>query len=154
VDAKEKLPKTLMEAIRYFGKPGVAVEYIARLRWPDGAFCQACGLTGEDVYFMPSQERWKCRGCKKQSSVKVGTVMEDSAVSNDKWLCAIWMVANCKNGVSSYKTHRALGVTQKTAWFMLHRIRLAMKAGGLGEPFSGPGPFEARRDLRGPKDLE
>ncbi len=146
-----KPPKTLMEAIRYFGRPGVAIEYLAGLRWPGGAFCPACGLTGEDVYFMASQERWKCRGCKKQFSVKVGTIMEDSAVSLDKWLCAIWMVANCKNGVSSYEIHRGIGVTQKSAWFMLHRIRLAMKAGGIDFPFSGSGPFEADETYVGGK---
>jgi transposase-like protein len=151
MDTATKPPKTLLEAIRYFGRPGVAREYLAGLRWPDGAFCLKCGLTGEDVYFMASQERWKCRGCKAQWSVKAGTIMEDSAVSLDKWMCAIWMVANCKNGISSYEIHRALGVTQKTAWFMLHRIRLAMKAGGLDVPFGGHGPFEADETYVGGK---
>jgi transposase-like protein len=151
MDSAKTPPKTLMEAIRYFGRPGVAREYLAGLRWPDGAFCLKCGLTGEDVYFMASQERWKCRGCKAQWSVKVGTIMEDSAVALDKWLSAIWMVANCKNGISSYEIHRALGVTQKTAWFMLHRIRLAMKAGGLDVPFGGHGPFEADETYVGGK---
>lgn len=145
-------PKTLQEAIIYFAKPGVAVEFMARLRWPDGAFCSNCGLTGDDVYFMESVQRWKCKGCKKQFSVKVGTVMEDSPIKLDKWLCAIWMVANCKNGVSSYEIHRAIGVTQKTAWFLLHRIRLAMTAGGFGAPsFSGSGPFEADETFVGGK---
>jgi transposase-like protein len=143
MDSEKTTPETLVEAIRYFGRPGVAREYLASLRWPDGAFCQKCGLTGADVYFMASQERWKCRGCKTQWSVKAGTIMEDSAISLDKWLCAIWMVANCKNGISSYEIHRALGVTQKSAWFMLHRIRLAMKVGSLDAPFDGSGPFEA-----------
>jgi transposase-like protein len=151
MDTATKPPKTLLEAIRYFGRPGVAREYLAALRWPDGAFCQKCGLTGEDVYFMASQERWKCRGCKAQWSVKVGTIMEDSAVSLDKWMCAIWMVANCKNGISSYEIHRALGVTQKTAWFMLHRIRESMKAEGIDVPFGGSGPFEADETYVGGK---
>ena len=151
MDSTKNPPKTLLEAIRYFGKPGVAVQYLAGLRWPDGAFCQKCGLTGKDVYFMASQSRWKCRGCKAQWSVKVGTIMEDSALPLDKWLSAIWMVANCKNGISSYEIHRALGVTQKSAWFMLHRIRLAMKAGGLDLPFGGRGPFEADETFVGGK---
>lgn len=118
-------PRTLMEAIIYFGKPGVARDFIAQLRWPKGPFCEKCGQT--DPMFLASVERWKCRGCGTQFSVKRGTIMEDSPISLDKWLCAMWMIANCKNGVSSYEIHRALGVTQKSAWFMLHRIRLAMK---------------------------
>jgi transposase-like protein len=151
MDSETKTPKTLMEAIRYFGEPGVAREYLAGLRWPDGAFCVKCGLTGEDVYFMASQERWKCRGCKAQWSVKVGTIMEDSAINLDKWMCAIWMVANCKNGVSSYEIHRALGVTQKSAWFMLHRIRLAMKSmNSIFNPIKG-GPVEVDETFIGGK---
>ncbi|MFI5180941.1 MAG: IS1595 family transposase [Thermoanaerobaculia bacterium] len=147
----ENRPRTLQEAIVYFSRPGAAREYLARLRWPSGPFCAGCGLTGDDVYFMASVERWKCRGCKAQWSVKVGTIMEDSPLPLDKWLCAIWMVANCKNGVSSYEISRALGVTQKSAWFMLHRIRLAMKAGGIDEPFSSGGPFEADETYVGGK---
>ncbi len=126
---RTKTPKTLMEAIRHFSEPGVALVYVARLRWPDGPFCEKCGET--DPMFLQTVERWKCRGCGNQFSVKKGTVMEDSPISLDKWLCAIWMIANCKNGVSSYEIHRALGITQKSAWFVLHRIRLAMQAGSI-----------------------
>ena len=151
MDAANNLPRTLQEAVLYFARPGVAREYLAKLRWPDGPFCPSCGLIGDDIYLMAKVERWKCRGCKRQFSVKVGTIMEDSPIRLDKWLCAIWMVANCKNGVSSYEIHRALGVTQKTAWFMLHRIRLAMNAGRIFEPFSGSGPFEADETYVGGK---
>lgn len=72
---------------------------------------------------------WKCKACKKQYTVKQGTIMEDSPIGLDKWLCAIWMIANCKNGISSYEIHRGLGITQKSAWFLLHRIRLAIQTG-------------------------
>lgn len=151
MESETSLPRTLQEAILYFARPGVAREYLAKLRWPDGPFCPKCGLVEDGIYFMASVERWKCRGCKKQFSVKVGTIMEDSPIGLDKWLCAIWMVANCKNGVSSYEISRSLGVTQKTAWFMNHRIRLAMNSGGIFEPFSGSGPFEADETYVGGK---
>lgn len=135
--ANDLSPRTLMEAIRYFTRPGVALDYVAKLRWPNGPVCEKCGLTGDDVIFLKNAQRWKCRGCKNQFSVKRGSIMEDSPLGLDKWLCAIWMIANCKNGVSSYEVARALGVTQKSAWFMLHRIRLAMENKSL-EKMSGP----------------
>ena len=124
-------PKTLIEAIRYFGQPGVALAFAAKLRWPDGIFCGRCGE--EDPMFLETAQRWKCRGCGNQFSVKKGSVMEDSAIPLDKWLCAIWMIANCKNGVSSYEISRALGITQKSAWFLLHRIRHAMQVGSIAK---------------------
>jgi transposase-like protein len=132
---QERAPRTLMEAIRYFAQPGVARDFVAQLRWPKGPFCAKCGET--DPMFLASVERWKCRGCGVQFSVKQGTVMEDSPLSLDKWLCAMWLIANCKNGISSYEIHRALGVTQKSAWFMLHRIRAAMQVGSFAKPMSG-----------------
>lgn len=135
--ANDLSPRTLMEAIRFFTRPGVALDYVAKLRWPHGPVCEKCGLTGDDVIFLKNAQRWKCRGCKNQFSVKRGSIMEDSPLGLDKWLCAIWMIANCKNGVSSYEVARALGVTQKSAWFMLHRIRLAMENKSL-EKMSGP----------------
>jgi|SRR5450759_1033234 len=132
MDSKDLSPKTLMETIRYFGKPGIALNYIAKLRWPEtGPVCEKCGLYGKDIAFLETAQRWKCRGCKNQFSVKRGTIMEDSALSLDKWLCAIWMISNCRNGISSCEIARALGITQKSAWFMLHRIRLAMEAGTI-----------------------
>jgi transposase-like protein len=129
-------PKTLLEAIRYFADLDVATEYVAKLRWPDGPVCPACGLVDEKHYYLKTRRVWKCRSCKKQFSAKLGTIFEDSSVGLDKWLAAIWMIANCKNGISSYELHRSIGVTQKTAWFMLHRIRLAMQAGTF-EKLSG-----------------
>jgi transposase-like protein len=120
-------PDTLLDAIRYFADPDVSLNFVADLRWPDGVACPVCAFT--DVSFLSTRRIWKCRSCKKQFSVKVGTIFEDSPIGLDKWLPALWMLANCKNGVSSYEIARALGVTQKTAWFMMHRIRLAMQTG-------------------------
>lgn len=121
------VPKTLLGAIRYFSNRDKCLEFVARLRWPNGPICPKCG--GVEHSFLKTRRLWKCRACSKQFSVKVGTIFEDSPIGLDKWLPALWMVANCKNGVSSYEIARALGVTQKTAWFMGHRIRLAMQTG-------------------------
>ncbi|MGC2639835.1 MAG: IS1595 family transposase [Acidobacteriaceae bacterium] len=134
-------PKTLHDAILYFANPDNCVAYMVERRWPNGVVCPTCGRT--DVAWVAKRRLWQCknRHPKAQFSAKVGTVMEDSPIGLDKWLLAMWMVANCKNGVSSWEMHRTLGVTQKTAWFLLHRIRLA-----LGEvppvKLSGPGPKE------------
>ncbi len=131
---ERELPKTLIGAIRYFSNPDVCLSFVAGLRWPDGPVCPQCGKT--EPLFLKTRRLWKCRTCKKQFSVKVGTIFEDSPIGLDKWLPALWMVVNCKNGVSSYEIARALGVTQKTAWFMAHRIRLAMQTGTF-KKFSG-----------------
>lgn len=124
-----KAPKTLLEAVRYFADEDAALEFAANVRWPEGEqVCPKCGSIGQH-YFLKNQRRWKCRDCRKQFSFKVGTIFEDSPLPMSKWLPAVWMLANCKNGISSYEMGRALGVTQKTAWFMLHRIREAMREG-------------------------
>jgi len=120
-------PQTFQEAILYFADPDRCIEYLAARRWPDGkVVCPTCGR--DDVAFLKNQRRWQCKSVHKhrQFSVKVGTVMEDSAISLEKWLPAIWAIVSNKNGISSWELHRAIGVTQKTAWFMLHRIRLGM----------------------------
>lgn len=121
-----KEPQTLVEAIRYFSDPDVCLNFVVKLRWPNGVACPTCGST--DVRFIKTRRIWECKSNheKRQFSVKVGTIFEDSAVGLDKWLAAIWMIANAKNGVSSYEVARSIGVTQKSAWFMMHRIRLAM----------------------------
>lgn len=122
-------PKTLMEAIRYFSDPETCVQFVAAMRWPNGVACPTCGSM--DVSYMPSRRIWRCktRHPKWQFSVKVGSIFEDSAIPLDKWLAAMWMIANDKNGVSSYEVARAIGVSQKSAWHMMHRIRLAMEDG-------------------------
>jgi transposase-like protein len=118
-------PKTLQEAIQHFSDEQVCIDAVAKMRWPDGPQCPAC--LAKKPYYLKTQKRFKCRDCRRQFSVKLGTIFEDSPIPLQKWLPAIWLLTNCKNGVSSWEIHRALGVTQKSAWFMLHRIRLGMK---------------------------
>ena len=120
-------PKTLQDAIVYFSNPDNCLNYLAAKRWPNGVACPTCG--SKDVIFLANQRRWKCRTKhpRQQFSIKVGTIFEDSPIGLEKWLPALWMLVNDKNGISSYEMGRALGVTQKTAWFMDHRIRLAMQ---------------------------
>jgi transposase-like protein len=123
-----KVPETLMEAIQYFADPLTCVQFFAGLRWENAeAVCPRC--TSKRVSFLSTRIMWKCLDCKKQFSIKVGTIFEDSAISLDKWLCAMFLIANCKNGVSSYEIARDVKVTQRTAWFMLQRIRHAMHTG-------------------------
>lgn len=121
------LPKTLIEAVTYFADPDNCREYMVARRWPDGVTCPQCG--SKSVYFDRSRNGWECktRHPQRKFTLKTGTIFEDSPLGLDKWLPAVWMIANCKNGVSSWELHRSVGVTQKTAWFMLHRIRLAMQ---------------------------
>ena len=121
-------PKTLQEAIQFYSDRDVCQAALADARWPDGrVICPHCG--SDLVAYLTNQRRWQCRSKhpRRQFSVKVGTIFEDSPIGLDKWFTAIWLIAGAKNGISSYEIHRAIGVTQKTAWFMLHRIRLAMQ---------------------------
>src|SRR5438094_9598855 len=127
---KAAFPETLHDAIKYFANHDHAFDFLKSIRWPDGVVkCPRCGST--EVFFLSTRKIWKCKAKheKQQFSVKVGTVLEDSPIGLDKWLSAFWLIANAKNGISSYELHRAIGVTQKTAWFMLQRIRLAMQQG-------------------------
>ncbi|MFZ1138138.1 MAG: IS1595 family transposase [Candidatus Sulfotelmatobacter sp.] len=134
-----KAPKTLQQVIIYFSDPQRAFDYALKLRWPDGkVVCPRC--KSNENYFIKTRRIWLCRGCNKQFTLKVGTIFEDSPLPLDKWMTAFWMLCNCKNGVSSMEIHRTLGITQKSAWFMLQRLRLAMqdrfyttKLGGGGE---------------------
>ena len=123
-------PKTLLEAIQYFSDEQVCVDAVALMRWPAGPQCPDCNT--KNPYYIKTQKRWKCRDCRRQFSVKVETIFEDSPVPLQKWLPALWMLINCKNGISSHEMARDLGVTQKTAWFMLHRLRLVIKERNLG----------------------
>ena len=122
-------PKTLQQAIRYFSDEQVCIDTVAKMRWPNGPVCPACEK--KEHYYLKSQRRWKCKECGRQFSVKLGTIFEDSPLSLDKWLCALWMVVNSKNGISSYEVARALGITQKSVWFMLQRLRLALQEKSL-----------------------
>lgn len=122
-------PQTLIEAVSYFADPQVAFDFMVKLRWPNGVRCPRCN--SDKHTFISTRKTWECKCCteKKQFSVKTGTIFEESPLPLHKWLATIWLIANAKNGVSSYEVHRAIGVTQKTGWFMLHRIRLAMRSG-------------------------
>lgn len=119
-------PDTLLGAITYFNDIDVATMFVASLRWPNGVTCPHCET--KNVAYVASRRIWQCKECRKQFSVKVGSIFEDSPIPLSKWLPAMWMLVNCRNGVSSYEIARDLGVTQKTAWFMLHRLRLAITA--------------------------
>jgi transposase-like protein len=129
-----KQPETLSEAIRYFADAERAFAFVVQLRWPNGAVCPRCGT--DKPSFLSTRRIFKCKGCRQQFSVKVGTIFEDSPLGLDKWLPALWLLANSKNGISSYELARGIGVTQKTAWFMLSRIRLAMQTRSF-KKFSG-----------------
>ena len=120
-----QLPKTLQEAVSFFSDPQRTFDYAVKLRWPDGKVtCPRC--EGTKHSFISTRRQWFCKGCKKQFTVKVGTIFEDSALGMDKWMIAVWLIVNAKNGISSYEVSRALGITQKSAWFMMHRVRLAL----------------------------
>jgi transposase-like protein len=150
---EQEFPKSLLQAARYFADPDTCVEFVAGLRWFDGPVCPYC--EGKKVSYLKTRRIYKCmaKECHKQFSVKVGTIFEDSAIPLDKWLTAIWLIVNCKNGISSYEIARDLKVTQKSAWFMLHRIRLALansswfKLGG-----EEGGPVEADETYMGGKE--
>jgi transposase-like protein len=119
-------PKTLQQAIQFYSNEQVCIDAVAAMRWPDGKpVCPACGH--KEHYYLKTQRRWKCKECWKQFSVKVGSVFEESPLTLDKWLVTLWMLVNCKNGISSYEVARDLGVSQKSAWFMLQRLRLALQ---------------------------
>ena len=135
-------PKTLLQAIQLFTDEQVCIDAVAAMRWPDGAVCPHCHA--KEPYYLATQKRWKCRSCRRQFSVKVGTIFEDSPIPLQKWLPALWMLVNDKNGVSSYELHRALGISQKSAWFVLHRLRTVIKHNPLGFKLGGPdaGPVE------------
>ena len=151
--------KTLADAIRYFSDEQVCIDTVAGMKWLNGAVCPKCESKADRQHFLKTQKRWQCRDCGKQYSVKVNTIFEDSAIGLDKWLTAMWLLANCKNGISSYELAKDIGVTQKSAWFMLHRIREAMKDDrkhkfGFGGPvesdeaYIGPNPAKMNRKQR------
>ncbi len=129
--ANAKLPANLLEAVRYFSDLDVANDFLAGMRWPDGPMCPVCGST--EYSYLSTRRVYKCKQkeCRKQYTVKLGTIFSDSPLGLDKWLPAVWLVANSKNGISSHELGRALGITQKSAWFMVHRIRLAMQTGSF-----------------------
>src|SRR5260370_12738768 len=132
----EQIPEALMGAVRYFGDAEKCYEFMVAMRWPRGIRCPRCNSKEVGMLVLP-RRIWNCKGCRKQFSVKVGTIFEDSPLGLDKWLPATWLIVNAKNGVSSWELARSLGVTQKTGWFMLHRIRLAMQDGSIEKKMKG-----------------
>ena len=136
MEARQPEPNTLQEAVVYFADPVNCRHYLVARRWPKGVTCPRCG--SENVLFLEKYNRWHCREGHDapQFTLKTGTIMEDSPIGLDKWLMAMWQIVNCKNGISSYEIHRAIGVTQKSAWFLDHRIRLALTMGTFNK-FSG-----------------
>src|SRR6202521_693145 len=144
----EQEPSTLQEAIVYFSNPANCRTFLMARRWPTGATCPRCGST--NILFLETYNRWQCREgpVSPQFTLKTGTVMEDSPIGIDKWLTAMWQVVNCKNGISSYEVHRAIGITQKSAWFLDHRIRFAL---GLAPGNKLSGQVEADETFIGGK---
>ncbi|MCA8991033.1 MAG: IS1595 family transposase [Planctomycetaceae bacterium] len=129
-------PKTLIEAVRFFSDLDRCNEYMKGIKWPDGAIaCPKCG--GQRIGEIKTRKMLRCKGCRKQFSYKVGTIFEDSPLGLDKWFVAVWCITSAKNGISSYELSRALGITQKSAWHMLHRIRVALSAGNFSGKLSG-----------------
>jgi hypothetical protein len=130
-------PKTLQEAVVYFANQDNCRNYLVARRWPKGVICPRCG--SNKVVFLPKYNRWQCSVTHdaRQFTSKTGTIMEESPIGLDKWLMAMWLIVNCKNGISSYEIHRAIGVTQKSAWFLDHRIRLALHNGSFENLLSG-----------------
>ncbi|PYP89791.1 MAG: IS1595 family transposase [Candidatus Angelobacter sp. Gp1-AA117] len=148
---EQKTPKTLQQAIQYFSNPDACIQFFVELRWPDGVICPTCG--SKDVSYISTRRIWKCKTKHdhRQFSIKVGTIFEDSPLPLEKWIMAMWMICCCKNGVSSYEIHRAIGVTQKSAWFMLHRIRKAMSRGSFLKLGGNGGEVEADETFIGGK---
>jgi transposase-like protein len=122
----DQLPETLLEVVRFFADEEVARQFFVRQRWPNGVGCPRRDCGSMAVQYISTRKLWRCKDCKRQFTAKVGTIFEDSPIGFSKWLPAMWLIANAKNGISSLEIHRALKVSKKTAWFMLHRIRFAM----------------------------
>jgi hypothetical protein len=146
-----KEPKALIEAIRYFSDPDICLQFLIPIVWPEGVTCPHCQAKG--AHFIATRRIWRCknRHDKQQFSIKVDTIFEDSPIPLDKWMVATWMIANCKNGISSCEVAKDLGITQKSAWFMLHRVRLAMHTGSFRKFGGNGGEVEADETFIGGK---
>lgn len=144
-------PNTLEEAIRFFSDPDNCLNFIVARRWPNGVHCPTCGAS--TVRFLATRRVWECkvRHPRRQFSVKVGTTFEDSPLGLETWLAAMWLLVNCKNGISSYEVARDLGISQKSAWHMMHRIRLAVQAGSLMKMGGDGGEVEVDETFIGGK---
>ena len=143
MNGKAQQIKTLQDAVKFFSDADNSLAYMVARRWPNGVECPKCG--SKNVLFLEKYNRWHCREKHQapQFTLKTGTIFEDSPLGLDKWLTAMWMIVNCRNGVSSWEIHRALKITQKSAWFMDHRIRLALQQGSLVKLGGNGGEVEA-----------
>lgn len=141
----------MQDAIIYFANSDNCIAYMVAHRWPEGVSCPACGRT--DVSWLANQKKWQCKSAhaKRQFTAKVGTIFEDSPLGLEKWLPAVWIITSAKYGVSSCEMARTLGITQKSAWFMLHRIRLALQAGTMMKVGGNGGEVEAEETFIGGK---
>lgn len=142
-------PQTLQQVIRHYSDPETCIQTVAASRWPNGVTCPAC--EGKDHYYLKTRRIWKCKECGRQFSVKLGTIFEDSPIGLDKWLTAMWLLASCKNGISSYEVAGAIGVTQRSAWFMMHRIRTAVQESSLMKLPNTGAPVEVDETFIGGK---
>src|SRR4051794_12870892 len=124
-----KLPRSLQEAVLYFSDSEKAHKWAVVLRWPNGIECPRCG--SKEHSFITTRRIWFCKGCKKQFTVKVGSIFEDSPLGMDKWMLALWLLVTCKNGISSYEIASHLNITQKSAWHLMHRVRRAVHSGSF-----------------------
>jgi transposase-like protein len=126
-----KLPESLQEAVVYFSDAEKAHKWAVALRWPNGIECPRCG--SKEHSFISTRRLWHCKGCKKQFTVKVASIFEDSPLGMDKWMLAVWLIVTCKNSISSYEIASHLGITQKSAWHMMHRVRKAVQSGSFAK---------------------
>jgi transposase-like protein len=145
----QEQPQTLQQVVKHYSDPETCIQAVAAARWPNGVTCPAC--EGKNHYYLKTRRIWKCKECGRQFSVKLGTIFEDSPIGLDKWLVAMWLLASCKNGISSYEVGRALGVTQRTAWFMMHRIRVAVQENSIMKLSRDGGPIEVDETFIGGK---
>lgn len=145
----KSFPTTLIEAVRYFEDEAVCRDFLVSLRWPEGVCCIRC--ESQRVGFIATRSLWRCKDCRKEFTVKKGTIFEDSAIPLSKWLPAIWLLSAGKKSRSSHQLAKDLGVTQRTAWFMAHRIRLTMETDDF-ESFPLSGEVEADETFIGGKD--
>lgn len=149
IKAKTEFPETLHQVIKYFSDADTALSFVVSMRWPNGVQCPRCG--SHKVSFTAKRRVWTCenRPNRRQFSVKIGTIMEDSPIGLDKWLVGIWLITSAKKGISSYELHRALGITQKSAWVLGRRIRFALPSGTIGElagAVEADGPYNRGED--------
>jgi transposase-like protein len=122
-----KIPQTLLEAVRHFSDPEAAWHFVKEMRWPGGAICPFCGH--DKSSFCEPRKRWQCKSCRKQYTVKTGTIFHGSPLGLDVWLSGMWLITNARNGISSYELSRSLGISQPCAWFLAHRVRSMMETG-------------------------